>query len=66
MPSKKVHVRSYRVKAHDRTLHTRVYKFICAACNQKVERETYATVCPTYCNKCKGSKAKRNRLTKSL
>ena len=66
MPSKKVHVKSYRVKAHDRTIHTRVYKFVCVGCDQKVERETYATACPAYGNKCKGVKAKCNRFTKSL
>ena len=29
MPSKKIHVREYNVKAHDRIIHTRVYNFIC-------------------------------------
>ena len=66
MPSKKVHVRAYRVKAHDRTIHTRVYKFVCVGCDKKVERETYATVCPSYGNKCKGVKAECHRFTKSF
>jgi len=48
MVSKKVNV-----KAHIRVIHTRVYKFVCKSCEQKVERETYATICPLYCDKCK-------------
>jgi hypothetical protein len=60
MTSKTVHV-----KAHTRTIHTRVYKFVCVGCNKKVERETYATVCPAYGNECQGAKSKCNRVTKS-
>lgn len=51
MASKKVNV-----KAHTRTIHTRIYKFVCKSCNKKVERETYATICPLYCNKCKNQR----------
>jgi hypothetical protein len=29
MPSKKVYVRDYTVRAHDRTIHTRNYQLIC-------------------------------------
>ena len=66
MPSKKVHVKSYRVKAHDRTIHTRVYKFVCVGCDKKVERETYATVCPAYGNKCQGVKGECSRYSKTV
>ena len=54
MPSKKVHVREYTVRAHDRTIHTRVYKLVCSFCLSECERETYATACPKYGNQCGG------------
>jgi Zn finger protein HypA/HybF involved in hydrogenase expression len=64
MPSKKVYVRQYTVKAHTRDIHTRVYKFICQHCRAAVERETYATCCPKYGNECNGVEKKclRNKL----
>ncbi|MGF1489055.1 MAG: hypothetical protein ACFBSE_18365, partial [Prochloraceae cyanobacterium] len=58
MPSKKIYVRPYEVKGHYRTIHTRVFKFICAHCDKPSKRETYATVCPTYGNRCNSDKAK--------
>ena len=58
MPSKKVHVGEYTVRAHTRTIHTRVYKLVCSFCHDPCERETYATTCPKYGNKC-GSVAKK-------
>ncbi|PPS42014.1 MULTISPECIES: hypothetical protein [Cyanophyceae] len=54
MPSKKVHVREYTVRAHERVIHTRVYKFICKQCNKDVERETYGSR-PLYCDRCRPS-----------
>jgi cytochrome c5 len=54
MPSKEVYVREYKVKAHKRIIHTRVYNFICQACHAAVQRETYCTGCPKYGNKCNG------------
>ncbi|MBE9191869.1 hypothetical protein IQ230_16230 [Gloeocapsopsis crepidinum LEGE 06123] len=48
MPSKRVHVREYTVRAHERVIHTRVYKFICKQCNKDVQRETYDPL-PLYC-----------------
>ncbi|MDJ0725984.1 MAG: hypothetical protein QNJ38_12800 [Prochloraceae cyanobacterium] len=41
MPSKQIYVKPYQVNW--RTLHTRTFKFICAHCDQKSERTTYAT-----------------------
>jgi hypothetical protein len=61
MASKNVYV-----KAHNRTIHTRVYKFVCQGCNKKVERESFATICPCYGNVCKGVKSKCHRYSKSL
>jgi hypothetical protein len=61
MSSKLVHVKEYLVRAHTRTIHTRVYKFICHYCHDEVERETYATACPLYGNKCNGIASKCNR-----
>ena len=52
MPSKKVHVRAYTVKAHERIIQTRVYKFICEKCDQVVTRESYGPM-PMYCESCR-------------
>lgn len=54
MPSKRVHVREYTIRAHERVIHTRVYKFICQQCNQDVEREPYVSR-PLYCARCRPS-----------
>ncbi|MDV2997974.1 MAG: hypothetical protein N4J56_007679 [Chroococcidiopsis sp. SAG 2025] len=52
MPSKKVFVREYTVRAHNRTIHTRLYKFLCQQCSQPTERETYGPR-PLYCESCR-------------
>lgn len=52
MPSKKVFVREYTVRAHERVIHTRLYKFICASCRQPTERESYGPR-PLYCLECR-------------
>ncbi|MDV2992724.1 MULTISPECIES: hypothetical protein [unclassified Chroococcidiopsis] len=52
MPSKKVFVREYTVRAHERTIHTRLYKFICQQCSQPTERESYGPR-PLYCETCR-------------
>ncbi|MDV2998058.1 MAG: hypothetical protein N4J56_007763 [Chroococcidiopsis sp. SAG 2025] len=36
-------MREYTVRAHERTIHTRLYKFICQQCGQPTERETYGS-----------------------
>ena len=54
MPSKKVFVREYTVRAHERTIHTRLYKFICQQCSQPTERESYGPR-PLYCEVCRPS-----------
>ncbi|MGF1486083.1 MAG: hypothetical protein ACFBSE_03105, partial [Prochloraceae cyanobacterium] len=59
MPSKKIYVQPYKVKGHHRIIYTRVFKFICAHCDKEAKRETYATVCPKYCDDCKNIKNKR-------
>lgn len=67
LASKTVHVR-----AHDRLIHTRHYKFICAQCNHGVERETYAVNCPKYCINCRPpkppqlSRARRNKIAEMV
>ncbi|MBO3464158.1 hypothetical protein G7B40_009875 [Aetokthonos hydrillicola Thurmond2011] len=58
MPSKQVHVKEYTVRAHQRLIHTRTYKFICKQCNQATVRESYATLRPLYCESCRPSKTK--------
>ena len=52
MPSKKVSVREYTVRAHERIIHTRLYKFICQQCSQPTERESYGPR-PLYCEVCR-------------
>lgn len=41
-----------KVRAHERTIYLRRFKFICAFCDDAVTRETYSPVCPKYGNKC--------------
>lgn len=52
MPSKTVKVREYTVRAHERTIKTRLYKFICAQCDQMTKRESYGPR-PKYCEACR-------------
>lgn len=52
MASKKVFVREYTVRAHERVIHTRLYKFICASCQQPTQRESYGPR-PLYCEVCR-------------
>lgn len=58
MPSKYIDVREYTVRAHKRLLRTRTYRFICKSCNQASVRESYATMCPLYCESCRPNKKK--------
>ncbi|MDZ4878285.1 MAG: hypothetical protein CLLPBCKN_007720 [Chroococcidiopsis cubana SAG 39.79] len=52
MPSKQVFVREYTVRAHERTIHTRLFKLICQQCQQPTERESYGPR-PLYCETCR-------------
>jgi hypothetical protein len=52
MPSKTVKVREYTVRAHERIIKTRLYKFICAQCDQRTTRESYGPR-PKYCETCR-------------
>lgn len=52
MPSKIIHVREYTVSAHQRTIHTRVFNFVCKQCDQPTSRETFGPR-PLYCEKCR-------------
>jgi hypothetical protein len=52
MPSKRIHVREYTVRAHERVIHTRIYKFICASCQQPTQRESFGPR-PLYCETCR-------------
>lgn len=52
MPSKKVSVREYTVRAHERTIYARRYLFVCKQCNQSSERESYGPR-PLYCETCR-------------
>ncbi|ACK68408.1 hypothetical protein PCC8801_4495 (plasmid) [Rippkaea orientalis PCC 8801] len=64
MPRKKVYVREYTVRAHEREISTRVFKLVCSFCHDSCERETYATTCPKYGEQCKGVKKKCKRFAK--
>lgn len=63
MPSKKVHVREYTVRAHERVIKTRLYKFICAQCDQMTKRESYGPR-PLYCETCRPPATEKVRKTK--
>lgn len=52
MATKKVNVREYTVRAHERVIHTRRYMFVCQECNQATERESYGPR-PLYCETCR-------------
>ncbi len=52
MPSKRIHVREYTVRAHERVIHTRLYKFICANCHGATSRESFGPR-PLYCEVCR-------------
>lgn len=55
MPSKSVRVQEYTVCAHEQVIHARRYKFVCAECDQAVERESYGPR-PLYCEECRPPK----------
>ncbi|HEY9653250.1 MAG TPA: hypothetical protein V6C95_21505 [Coleofasciculaceae cyanobacterium] len=57
MPSKYVFVREYTVRAHNRLIHTRTFKFICKQCSLPTVRETYGSR-PLYCEQCRPPKPK--------
>ena len=52
MPSKKVFVREYTVRAHERVIHTRLYKFICQQCHSPTQRESFGPRL-LYCETCR-------------
>lgn len=64
MKKKKVKVKEYTVRAHVRVIHTRKYQLICQFCHEEAERETFATNCPKYGNKCNGIEKKCKRFAK--
>ncbi len=47
------------VRAHQRTIHTRLYKFICRGCSHKAERECYPGRNPVYCTSCRPPKPEK-------
>lgn len=69
MASKQVFVKEYKVRAHWRTIQTRVFQFVCKKCDRLIERETFAVKCPKYCEQCRPvslkseSKSKKPTLT---
>lgn len=55
MPSKKVNVREYTVRAHSRVIHALNYKFICKQCGEPTERESFGPR-PLFCLSCRPQK----------
>lgn len=45
-------MREYTVRAHERVIHSRRYKFVCAECKQPTERESFGPR-PLYCSGCR-------------
>ncbi len=45
------------VQAHVRVIKQKVYRFVCKACNQVVERTCYPSQ-PLYCDRCRPPKPK--------
>ena len=64
MPSKKIKVKEYTVRAHEREIYTRTFKLVCSHCYDPCERTTYATTCPKYGNQCNDNKKKCKRFKK--
>ncbi|BCL39880.1 hypothetical protein [Nostoc sp. MS1] len=52
MASKEIQVREYTVRAHQRTIHTRTFNFVCKQCDQPTSRETFGPR-PLYCETCR-------------
>jgi hypothetical protein len=52
MATKTIHVKEYTVRAHERTIHTRVFNFVCKQCDQPTKRETFGPR-PLYCESCR-------------
>ena len=63
MPSKTVKVGEYTVRAHERVIKTRLYKFICAQCDRKTTRESYGPR-PKCCETCRPPVSTTDTLTK--
>ncbi|MBW4624028.1 MAG: hypothetical protein KME49_00555 [Brasilonema octagenarum HA4186-MV1] len=63
MASKLVSVREYTVKAHKRTIHTRVFNFLCKECGVPAKRETYGSR-PLYCEQCRPPQPPKKSLMK--
>lgn len=49
---KVVKVRAYTVGEHYRTIHSRLFNFICKKCDRPTQRETFGPR-PTYCEFCR-------------
>lgn len=63
MPSKRVNVREYTVRAHERVIYSRWYNFICKQCNKPTERQSYGPR-PLYCEVCRPPVSRRDAAVK--
>lgn len=57
-PTKPMPSKTFIVRAHARTIHTRPVTFICAKCHQATTRECYPGTPPKYCLNCAPKKKK--------
>ena len=48
------------VKPHNRTIHERIYQFICPECDRAVTRPTFGS-CPKYCLECSPPKVNKKK-----
>ena len=53
--SKRVHVREYTVRAHERVIYERTYIFVCKGCDESAERVAFGGR-PEYCINCRPPK----------
>jgi len=53
--SKRVYVREYTVRAHERVIYERTYMFVCKACDKNAERVAFGGR-PLYCINCRPPK----------
>ena len=53
--SKRVYVREYTVRAHERVIYERTYLFVCKACDKNAERVAFGGR-PLYCINCRPPK----------
>ncbi len=52
--------KTVKVKPHERTIHERIYQFICPECDRAATRPTFGP-CPKYCLECSPPKVVKKK-----